>query len=58
MNKVKVGDIVRILMDAGLEEFDDKYGEVIDIDSEYIYVQLHNAEVIVERYIHEVELVD
>lgn len=53
----KIGDTVKILNDIGKELADDKYGEVIARDGEYIDIRLNKSNVVVERYICELELI-
>lgn len=50
-----IGERVRILNDIGIEFVDDKEGEVIKRNGEYIYIQLDKSCIIIERYICELE---
>ena len=51
----EVGEKVRILNDIGIDFIDDKEGEVIYRDGEYIMIKLDKSCVVVERYPCELE---
>lgn len=53
----KIGDTVKILNDIGKEFDDDRIGEVIGRDGEYIDIRLKKSNVLIERYICELELI-